>query len=328
MNNHAAVETEALVCAYLFGEQGPQAMTWADISNENDTGDSIWIHLDRKHPDSRDWLMQGSGLDALSCEALLAEETRPRVIIYPNALLLILRGVNLNPGANPEDMVSLRVWVEQNRIITLRGPRILAVQDIRSSIAERGTPNTPAALLTEIVQGMSMRVGPVIDELEDRLDGLEEALLEATPPSARRALGVLRREAVALRRHLAPQREVLSRLSHESVAWLTAAQRARIREVADRTLRYVEDLDAIRERAAVTQEELLARQQDRMNRNMYMLSLVAAVFLPLGFVTGLLGINVGGMPGTDSASAFYIVCISLTVIAAIEITWLYLRRWL
>jgi zinc transporter len=118
---------------------------------------------------------------------------------------------------------------------------------------------------------------------------------------------------------------VLTRLATEQLPWLSDRQRARLREVADRITRYVEDLDAARERAAVTQEELASRLSEQMNQIMYVLSIVAALFLPLGFLTGLLGINVGGIPGTESKIAFALVCLLMLVIAGAEL-WMFRRR--
>jgi len=85
--------------------------------------------------------------------------------------------------------------------------------------------------------------------------------------------------------------------------------------LSDRLLRFVEDLDAVRDRAAVTQEELSARLAESMNRTMYVLSIVTAIFLPLGLLTGLLGVNVGGMPGEESEQAFAYVCVLMGVMA-------------
>ena len=65
-----------------------------------------------------------------------------------------------------------------------------------------------------------------------------------------------------------------------------------------------------------------------MNRTMYILSIVAGIFLPLGLLTGLLGINVGGMPGTESKIAFTVVCVFLVVVAGVEY-WIFRRKkWL
>ena len=131
-----------------------------------------------------------------------------------------------------------------------------------------------------------------------------------------------------LRRYLAPQRDALVRLHLEQVKGFKQAQRSVFRELAERVTRFVEDLDAVRERALVTQEEIAARLAEQMNARMYVLSLVAGVFLPLGLLTGLLGINVGGMPGERSPLAFWIVCLILVATGAGLVWGLRRLRWL
>ncbi|KPJ60879.1 MAG: magnesium transporter CorA [Latescibacteria bacterium DG_63] len=321
-------KSDGLICAYAFDKKGARELDWQGIGSWEPGTGFLWIHLDRRAPETHEWLVSRSGLDAITCEALLAEETRPRSITIGNALVVILRGVNLNPGADPEDMVSVRIWLDADRIITVRGQKLLAIQDIRESISAGRGPASTGEFIALLAARLVERMGPVVDSLDDELSAIEEELLEKQSRELRVTLSGLRHQAVALRRYLSPQRDVISRLSIESLPWLKDLHRARLRETADRTTRYVEDLDAARERAAVTQEELMARAQDRMNKNMYVLSLVAAVFLPLGFVTGLLGINVGGIPGSESSTAFLMVCLFLGVVAAAEIALFYFRRWL
>ena len=89
-----------------------------------------------------------------------------------------------------------------------------------------------------------------------------------------------------------------------------------------------EDLEAVRERAAVSQEELLSRLSEQLNQRMYVLSIVAAVFLPLGFLTGLLGINVGGIPGADNAQAFWIFSGLLLIAVVIQLLVFRWKKWL
>jgi zinc transporter len=108
---------------------------------------------------------------------------------------------------------------------------------------------------------------------------------------------------------------------------LDTAQRSRMREVADRTMRHVEDLDAVRDRTAVLQDELTTQMSEQMNRTMYLLTVVATVMLPLGFVTGLLGVNVGGIPGADTPWAFAALCAILAVLVAVEVVLLRRLRW-
>ena len=205
---------------------------------------------------------------------------------------------------------------------------MVAINAIRQAIESGHGPTGVGDLLATVSEGLVERMGPVIDELEEQAADLEEEVLAGSTAALRSRLVDLRTTAIALRRYIGPQREAMSRLLTQQVDWLSPTDRRWLREVADRITRYVEDLDAARERAQIVQDELAARISEQINRNMYVLSIVAAVFLPLGLVTGYLGINVGGIPGTDWQGAFAAVGLLLLVIAALEI-WLFRRfRWI
>ncbi|MFH2002394.1 MAG: zinc transporter ZntB [Planctomycetota bacterium] len=313
-------EKDGLICSYLFDREGKAHETgWEEIRDWKPDQGWIWIHLDRKSENTNHWLTDESGLPALVSEALLAEETRPRSFTVDEGLIVILRGVNLNPGSDPEDMISIRIWIEGNRVITLRHKPMMAIQDIRDNIASGIKTKEPSDLLVQICARLIDRMGPVLETLDEQADDLEEQVVEAQSYELRTKLGALRRQAIALRRYIAPQRDVMARLHAERIPWLDDLHKAQLREVGDRLMRYVEDLDSARERAAVTQEELAGRLSEQMNKTMYILSIVAGIFLPLGLLTGLLGINVGGIPGTENHWAFTIVCLLLLAMAGVGI---------
>lgn len=315
----------ALINAFVFdGSKTARAVDAREVESWTPGSGWLWVHLDRTSDETEPWLRDVAGLDPLAVEALLAEETRPRSVTNGDGLLVILRGVNLNIGADPEDMVAVRIWVDAHRIITLRARRLMAAQDLRASIECGNVPPTPGALLVELADHLIERMAPVLDELSDAVDQLEEDVLEAPSHELRPRLSQLRRQAISLRRFLTPQREVLARLYADRTALFSDLDRNRMREVQDRLTRYVEELDSARDRAAVTQEELVGRISDQMNKNMYVLSLVAGVFLPLGLLTGLLGINVGGVPGEKNDWAFEIVCVILVALAGV-VLWLFRR---
>jgi zinc transporter len=317
---------DGLICAYLLDGHGSgRLLDWHEVQCwAPDTG-VLWVHLDRSDENMRRWLRTESGLEPLMCDALLVEEVRPRATSLDTTLLVILRGVNLNPGADPEDMVSVRLWLDANRIISVRMRRLMAVEDIRSSLAHGTGPRTPGDFLAHIAERLIERMGPVVADIDDQVDAAEDQVLEAQSGELRVTLGGLRRQAIMLRRYLAPQRDVLARLQVEQLKLLDNTHRMRLRETADRVTRYVEDLDAARERAALTQEQLSSRLSEQMNQTMYILSVVAAIFLPLGLLTGLLGINVGGIPGTESPWAFTLVTVLLVAIAGVLVC-LFRRR--
>lgn len=317
---------DGLITAYLLdGRGGGRVLDWKEVAAWSPDDGLVWVHLDYTHSNAQRWLREESGIGELVAESLLAEETRPHSLAMCDGLLVVLRGVNLNPGSDPEDMVSLRLWLESGRIITTRRRRLLSVDDLRAAIESGQGPTNLGDFLADVADRMMRRMAGVIEQVDDVVDDLEDQVVTAESHQLRPALALVRRQIICLRRYLAPQRETLARLQLERVEWLGELDRLRLREVADRTTRYIEDLDAARDRAAVTQEELGSRLSEQMDRRMYLLSIVAAVFLPLGFITGLLGINVGGIPGASAERGFAVVVVILIGLVALQL-WLFRRR--
>ncbi len=322
-------ESDGLICAYILdGQGGGREIGWQEVEAWEPGKGVLWVHLLRDSDPARSWLSNRSGLGPVRVEALLESETRPRSVPMPDGLLTILRGVNLNPGSDPEDMVGLRIWIDGDRVISVRQRQLMAINDLRESLNRGRGPKSSGTLLAAIATYLTARMGPVIESLEDRVDELEDEILTAETREARWKLQDIRRETIKLRRYLFPQRDALSHIVIEDFDWLDRTSKARLREVGDRTNRYVEDLDEVRERGAVVQDELMNRLAERSNRTMYALTVVASIMLPLSFVTGLLGINVGGIPGAENKSAFLIVA-GLLVLLALGQMWLFRRlKWI
>lgn len=278
----------------------------ADPALRPPEGGYVWLHFELDA--ARLWAPVHMDLDETTQRALFALETRPRFTPHDGQILMNLRGVNLNEGHEPEEMLSLRIHLEPGRLITVRRQRSVAIEAIREDLRSDRAPADPGTLLLRIVSGLNDRIEPVVDALSDRVDGLEELSLRPDAADIRAELSSMRHDALVFRRYIAPQREAVMRFATTESPLLPASERVTAREEADRVTRVVEELDITRERAAVIHEQIAARRADEMNRNMMILSVVSAVFLPLGFVTGLLGINVAGMPGAEWQPAFWIVC--------------------
>ena len=322
-------EQQGLVAAHILdGRGGGRGVGWPEIEAWTPEQGVLWVHLQRGAENADAWLRDRSGLDPVVVDALLAEETRPRAVAIGRGLLVILRGVNLNPGADPEDMVSLRMWIDAERIVSVRLRRLMAVQDIRESLARGSGPTAPGDFLVDIATRLVERMGPVIDDLDDRTDELEDRMLTGESREMRKTLAGIRHQAIVLRRYLAPQRDATARLQSEEQPWIDTREKARLREVTDRVVRYIEDLDSVRDRAAVIQDELASRLSEQMNRTMYHLTVVASIMLPLGFLTGLLGINVGGIPGSENPWGFAAVCAILAAVVAVQVVLFRRLRWL
>ena len=180
----------------------------------------------------------------------------------------------------------------------------MAIQDVCKAINDGTGPCSAGDFLVMFAELIADHMGAIIADLDDSVDEKEDTVLTAESHELRSKLADLGRKAISLRRYIAPQRDVLFRLVQERISSLNDVDRAHLRDVAKRTTRFVEDVGSASDRASITQEELNNKLSEQMNRAIYTLSIVAAIFLPLGLLAGLLGINVGGIPGTENKWAF------------------------
>ncbi len=285
----------------------------------------LWVHLDYTFDEARDWLEQRPDVPDTVVEALFAAETRPRAADVGGGLLIYLRGVNLAPGARPEDMIAVRLWIRDGLIVSTQKRQLVTVSEIASELERGEGARTPSDLVKRLVDGLIWRMEDVIEHIEDQVGDCAD-LLENHPDKAlTHQISSLRRRAVTLRRYLAPQREAIARLQND--ARIDREDAEIIREAGECLQRLLEDLDAARDHATLLQEEVFSVQNEAINDRMYLLAIISALFLPLAFLTGLFGINVGGLPGLDDPNAFWWFSGSLVVIAAGILVWMIRRRW-
>ncbi len=316
------------VFGYGFRNGQSSEMRWEEVAAREAEYDFVWLHLNMNNQETRDWIRAQEDIPRAAASALLAGETRPRVTSFEGGLVVNLRGVNLNEGAEPEDMVSIRVWLSERRVITTRRRRLKAAQDIGAEIKNGLIIESPGALAAKLAGRLVERAEPYVQEIEDEVDALEDAMLSGGGHGLRAKLADTRQAAVLFRRFIAPQRDALSRLASDETTLFDHPAKIELREIADRVTRMTEDIDAARERAMVLQDQLTDQRAEEMNRNMMILSVVAAIFLPLGFLTGLFGINVGGMPGVDNPAAFWLVVLACAGIGVLLVVLFRFLKWL
>jgi zinc transporter len=313
-----------LLQAYILDGKGAgRSVSWAEIEPRRPEQGLLWMHLDWKDENAQTWLRQHSGLSSLECGALLAEETRPRLYRVNDGLIVLLRGVNLNPGAQSDDMISIRMWLEKDRVITMCAPSLRSVDRMCEWIGEGRGPRSSGDFIAVIADQLTIHIGTVIDNLEEQIELSQENRLT----ERRERLFELRNQTTSLRRYIAPQRGVLSSLQHQELNWISPLNKAQLREAGDRALGFVEDLDAVFEHATTAQMNIEAQLSEQLNRRMYVLAVLTGVFLPLTLLTGLLGINVGGIPGSENPNAFVTVCLVLLGVVILQLVLIKFLKW-
>ncbi|AJD48368.1 magnesium transporter [Isoalcanivorax pacificus W11-5] len=316
---------EGLVHAVLLdGRGGARTLDWEGVCQWEPSQGLLWVHLDYTADASSVWLYEQKDVPALVSDALLAQETRPRVTMMQEGLLVYLRGVNLNPGAEPEDMIAIRLWVTPGRVISTQRRQLRAVSSLLARADQGDAPGTSYGLLVELVDDLTWNMEDVVDQVEEQVGEYEEAAMQRQSRAMLGEMSLVRRRVTVLRRFLAPQRDALARLV-DPASPLSDRERGQLREVADRLQRLLEDLDAAREHALIAQEDLSNRLADALNQRMYVLAIVSIIFLPMGFLTGLMGVNLGGMPGAESHNGFMVFATGLLIIGLVMAV--VLKRW-
>ncbi len=326
------VRSEEFITGYLLdGKGGSRELGRKQIEQWKPADGLLWVHVDRASPFGRSWLREACQIPALICDALLLDEPRPRTLVANDGVMSVLRGVNLNADGNMddmEDMVSLRLWVEEKRVIDLRHRKLREVSNVRDQLALGHGPTTAGDLLLELANTMIERMDPVVDHLEDEIEDLELVQDSDRIPEIRATLSSIRRRTVRLRRYLAPQRDALTRLRIEPLSWKTPQQEERLRELVERINHTIEDLDWVREHAEIAQDELASLQSESAGVAMYRVSIITGVLLPPSLLAGVLGANVAGIPFGDSPYAFPLLCAGILALTLFEIALLRRLKWL
>lgn len=322
-------EESHILLAYGFNGDGTAVpLKGKKISLEIRNEGLSWVHLNADHHKTRAWIKKEIDyLDKIVIEALLADETRPRLVKFDNGSLIILRAVNLNENSEPEDMTSIRMWIDGQRIISLQKRNVSAISHIENQIKNGHAPKTSGEFITSLCTEISNRLGPTLEEVNEMTADIEEKVLENHDINLREDIIRVRKKVTIFKRYLAPQKEVINNLRLSNQYWLNDIDRRNLQENYDHMVRYVEDLDEIKERAQIIHDELTNSITEKLNKNMYVMSVIASIFLPLTFITGMFGMNLLNIPFATNSDGFYILTAILVCVVGFQIAYFKRKDW-
>ena len=311
--------------AILVGDGPPRHVTAEEASSYHGPG-FVWIHVDSVD-DPELAMLSGQDMPDVAANALVATETRPRCDRIEQGAILNLRGPAAGEVDTTDRLVSIRMWVRRGKVNSLTRRPLLATQAVLGDM-KAGKIVDPGDLVAAFAREISAELDPQVAELGDILDDCETDLEGRNVYRLRSSIARIRAEAIAFRRFVAPDRDALQTLALQDFDWLADDDRLHIREAADRFARMAEELEAVRERSALLHEQLTDLRGEEIDQRSLLISIVAFIFLPLTFITGLLGMNVKGIPFADEPWAFAGVCVLCVALAVAVIAWFAARHWL
>jgi zinc transporter len=313
-------------CAAILVGDGPvRSVTPEEAATYSGPG-FIWIHVDGDDEAERAALL-GSDIPDVAAHALVATETRPRCDRIEDGAIVNLRGPATPEVQESDRLVSIRMWVRRSKVSSVTRYPLAATQSVVEQM-KAGQILDPGDLVAAYARTISKQLDPQVAALGDLLDDCETGMEPRKVWRLRSAIAGARSEAIAYRRFVAPDRDALLTLAELGFEWLAEEDRLHIREAADRFARMAEELEAVRERAALLHEQLTDLRAEDLDQRSLLISIVAFIFLPLTFITGLLGMNVKGIPYAGEPWAFWGVVAFCMLIGGLVFGWFMWRHWL
>lgn len=314
---------DALFAHQHDGKGGAQPILADSIGTQSTP---FWLHLNYASQTSADWLEQTPLVPDLVRDALTGKSSRPRITRLGDGTFITLRGINLDNDNLADPLVTLCIYLTDKLIISTRDRPEISVDLMDDDLKIGVGPISSGDWIVELAANLTDRASEFIDTLHDRIIELEDGLMEGQIPE-RGEMALIRKQLIILRRYLLPQRDVFSRLATDKLVWMADDDRHRMQDIADRLGRGLDDLDASIARTTVLSDEVSNLMSEATNRRTYTMSVLALLFLPASFLTGLFGVNLGGMPATQYKWAFASFCAILILIAVGIGWWLKRSKW-
>ncbi|MEO8194025.1 MAG: magnesium/cobalt transporter CorA [Gemmatimonadales bacterium] len=294
---------------------------------------TLWVDIDLREPAAVALLSEVFHFHPLAIEDSLNPQSRVKIEEYTGFLILIVRTIAfLEQTEDPYDIetVNLTCFLGRNYLVTVHGgdtSPLDATRDVllrKPELASAG----PARLMHAVVDEAVNAYFPILDQLDEFMDGLEEKVFAAFDQTALREIFSVKRLVLSLRRHLAPERDVFAVLTNRPSALLSVETQIYFRDIFDHILRINDALETYRELLSNTLDSYLTQVSNRLGTITKALSVVATISLPFVVVSGMWGMNFDRIPLAHTSHGFWTMVVLQLGLGAILLVFLRWRKLL
>jgi magnesium transporter len=292
----------------------------------------IWIDLQGPLAEAAE-VLAGFGFHPLAIEDAATLSHQPKVEEYDGLLFVLVRGLAVDsverPDAGELQTGKLAAFLTTDRLVTYHRLQLPAVEAVIDSLRDGRAPAGGAGrVLYQLCDDLIDRFFPVLDTLEDEVEGLEGAIFESVSQGHLGRILGLRRQLAVLRRVMLPHRHVFQRLAFDRLNLLDPALAPYFRDAHDNVFRLADAIDQTRDQLVSVKDTYLSVVGQRTNDVMKVLTMFSAVLLPLTFIAGIYGMNFEHMPELASRWGYFTVLGVMGVTAAAIVLFFRRRGWL
>ena len=254
----------------------------------------------------------------------------PKVDDFGDYIFIIVHGVNYAVESEVVETAELAIFLGKNYVVSNHSYPLLSVEAVKQLVEHDGRPMRRSAdfLAYSIVDTLVDNVLPTVDKMTEIAEDIEEEVVHKPQQPTLEAILKLKRSAVHLHRVMAPQREALNRISRGDFELVGEEAKIFYRDIYDHIVR-IDDLNqTVRDMTDNALATYMSSVSNKQNEVMKILSIVAAIFLPLGLLTGIFGMNFVNMPELGVSWGYYAVLgfIGFAILSVIGLFWA--RGWI
>ena len=287
--------------------------------------DFFWLHLSLANAASESWMKQNIKLPQAYFDSLRTEESSTRLEFDDDMLVAVIHDVLFESSYETSAVGSTCVCIGPRLLLSARLRPLRSVDKLRESVRAGYAFQSPVDLLAHLLREQANVLSDILRRSTSRVDQVEDRLLANRSSATRAELGTLRRSLVRLQRLLAPEPAAFFRLLNRPLVWISNNDLQELRQAAEEFAAALTDSIALVERVKLIQEEMAARNNEQTSRTLFVLTVVTVVALPINLVSGMFGMNVGGIPLSESEHGFRLIFVGLLMLTGV-LGWLALGR--
>ena len=292
----------------------------------------LWIHSEGIHnAEIIEEFGVHFGLNALVLEDLMTSTQLPKIEVHDNYVFIILKSLGYTTTSLDISKEQISLIIGEDFLISLQeepGDLFASIKDRlrggRGRIRQMGVDYLVCALIDVIVDNYFI----VLDQLNDRIEAVEEQAITDPTPEVLTEINSLRKEFLFLRRPLLPLRDVLEEMLNDEIPFITQGTHLYFQDVYDHLSQVMHTLETLRIAVSELFDTYTSAISHRMNEVMKVLTVVATFFIPLTFITGIYGMNFKFMPELDSRWGYPIVLLIMLTISIGMFIYFKIKKWL
>ena len=317
-----------LICGFVIApDANVAAIELEDIDDTQlNSGAVIWLHFNLTNARARQAIARLSFIPREVQEALCEQDDRRRIDVLDEGLLAVVSDLTFEPDSDPAEVSPLWCFVTDRLFVTGRIHPLKTVDELRSAVRGGLRVGKAIELLIWFLARRTAALRDLTEGMAEQVSEIEDEILGGAIRQQREQLGRMRRFCAQIRRHFAPDRMAFRRLLQSRPGLLDESQTEAMRTEIEELSFLIDEVNELYERAKLLQEELASRVAENTGRSLYVLAILSAVFLPMTLITGIFGMNMGGLPGLHDSGAFWWVMLLIGLAGAITLAAIFWRR--